>query len=161
MASRAKKTKTKSRYRNKFKTEWSAELTSRVSYTDSCFHSLCNFVASINTLSYPYCINILVFFIVNMKSSTLKMFISKIMSQGQKRPQNSSDCSICNLDFKKFRGGPRTPLPMPLASLGSRYRPCNSYLLPHIQGGRSTALCLYLFGTSVVGPYNLHIVCLS
>ena len=34
MATRAKKAKTKSRYRNKFKTEWSAELTSRVSYTD-------------------------------------------------------------------------------------------------------------------------------
>ena len=45
MATRAKKAKTKSRYRNKFKTEWSAELTSRVSYTDICFHSLCNFVA--------------------------------------------------------------------------------------------------------------------
>ena len=79
MATRAKKTKTKSRYRNKFKTEWSAELkkkktflfkveqngkyntsefaitstshticttlTSRVSYTDICFNSLCNFVA--------------------------------------------------------------------------------------------------------------------
>ena len=29
---------------------------------------------------------------------------SKIMSQGQKRPQNSSDCSICNLDFKNVRG---------------------------------------------------------
>ena len=79
MATRAKKTK--SRYRNKFKTEWSAELkkkkkknflfkveqngkyntsefaitstshticttlTSRVSYTDICFNSLCNFVA--------------------------------------------------------------------------------------------------------------------
>ena len=82
------------------------------------------------------------------------MFISKIMSQGQKRPQNSSDCSICNLDFKKFRGGPRTPLPMPLASLGSRYRPRNSYLLPHIQGGRSTALCLFLFGTSVYATYK-------
>ena len=27
---------------------------------------------------------------------------SKIMSQGQKRPQNSSDCSICNLDFKNL-----------------------------------------------------------
>ena len=36
---------------------------------------------------------------------------SKIMSQGQKRPQNSSDCSICNLDFKIFRG--RTPIPVP------------------------------------------------
>ena len=80
MATRAKKTKTKSRYRNKFKTEWYAELkkkkksflfkveqngkyntsefaitstshtiyttlTSRVSYTDICFNSLCNFVA--------------------------------------------------------------------------------------------------------------------
>ena len=34
---------------------------------------------------------------------------SKIMSQGQKMAQNSSDCSICNLDFKNFRG--RTPIP--------------------------------------------------
>ena len=76
MATRAKKAKTKSRYRNKFKTEWSAELTSRVSYTDICFHSLCNFVAY--TLSYPYSINILEFFIVNLKSSTLKMFIQKL-----------------------------------------------------------------------------------
>ena len=41
MATRAKKAKTKSRYRNKFKTALSAELTSRVSYTDICFHSLC------------------------------------------------------------------------------------------------------------------------
>ena len=31
------------------------------------------------------------------------------MSQGQKWPQNISDCSICNLDFKIFRG--RTPGP--------------------------------------------------
>ena len=38
-------TQQKSRYRNKFKTEWSAELTIRVSYTDIFFHSLCNFVA--------------------------------------------------------------------------------------------------------------------
>ena len=45
MATCAKKAKTKSRYRNKFKTEWSAVLTSRVSYKDICFHSLCNFVA--------------------------------------------------------------------------------------------------------------------
>ena len=45
MATRAKKAKTKTRCLNKFKTEWSAELTSRVSYTDICFHSLCNFVA--------------------------------------------------------------------------------------------------------------------
>ena len=45
MATRAKKVKTKSRYRNEFKTEWSAELTRRVSYTDICFYSLCNFVA--------------------------------------------------------------------------------------------------------------------
>ena len=74
---------------------------------------------------------------------------SKIMSEGQKRPQNSSDCSLCNLDFKNFRGrtlGP--PFRCRLALLGSRYRPRNIYLLPHIQGGRSTALCLFLFGTS-------------
>ena len=63
MATRAKKAKMKSRYRNTFKTEWSAEfpgivssdvaqssrkmrvMTSRVSYKDICFHSLCNFVA--------------------------------------------------------------------------------------------------------------------
>ena len=32
----------------------------------------------INTLSYPYSIHILVFFIVNLKSSTLKMFIQKL-----------------------------------------------------------------------------------
>ena len=51
------------------------------------------------------------------------------MSQGQKRPRNSSDCSICNLGFKNFRAR-------------------NIYFLPHIQGGRSTALCLFLFGTS-------------
>ena len=42
---------------------------------------------------------------------------SKIMSQGQKRPQNSSDCSICNLDFKNFRG--RTDPDFVAASLRS------------------------------------------
>ena len=52
MATRGKKAKTKSRYRKKFKTEWSAELTSRVSFTDICSHSLRNFCC-INTLSYP------------------------------------------------------------------------------------------------------------
>ena len=77
LATRETKAKTKSRYRNKFKTEWSAELTSRVSYTTSAFNT-------------------------------------------------------CRL-----------------ASLGSRYRPRNIYLLPHIQGGWSTTLCLLLFGTSV------------
>ena len=51
---------------------------------------------------------------------------SKIMSQGQKRPQNSSgsDCRICNLDFKNFRGRtPGPPFRCRLASLGGRYRP--------------------------------------
>ena len=44
---------------------------------------------------------------------------SKIMSQGQKRPQNSSDCSICNQDFKnKSGGGPPDP-PSGAASLRS------------------------------------------
>ena len=73
------------------------------------------------------------------------------MSQGQKRPQNSSDCSICNLVVKNFRGrtlGPPPPCRCHIATLGSRYRPRNIYLLPHIQGGRSTTLCLFLFGTS-------------
>ena len=58
---------------------------------------------------------------------------STIMSEGQ---QNSSDCSICNLYFKNFPDPPS----------GAR----NIYLLPHIQGGRSTALCLFLLGTSDV-----------
>ena len=71
---------------------------------------------------------------------------SKIMSQGQKRPQNSSDCSICHLDFKNFRGRARQPLPSPQHLPPSV--PRNIYLLPHIQGGRSTALCIFLFGTS-------------
>ena len=43
---------------------------------------------------------------------------SKIMSQGQKRPHNSSDCSICHLDFTNFRGGPPDP-PSGAASLRS------------------------------------------
>ena len=72
-----------------------------------------------------------------------KMY-SKIMSQGQKRPQNTSDCSICNLDFKNFRGWTLGP---PFRC--RECRPRNIYVLSHIQGGRSTALCLFLFGTSV------------
>ena len=52
---------------------------------------------------------------------------SKIMSQGQKRPQNSSDCSICNLDFKNFWGrAPGPPFRSRLASLGGRYHPATS-----------------------------------
>ena len=53
MAMRAKKAKTKSRYRNKVARELppfkdvpaDGKPTSRVSYKDICFHSLCNFVA--------------------------------------------------------------------------------------------------------------------
>ena len=74
----------------------------------------------IKRLSYPYSITIFVFFIVNLKSSRpySENVYSKIMSQGQKRPQNSSDCSICNLDLKKFRGRPPEP-PSSAASLRS------------------------------------------
>ena len=63
---------------------------------------------------------------------------SKIMSQGQKRPQNSSDCSISG-------GGPPDP------PSGAR----SIYFLPHIQGGRSTPLCLFIFGTSAFRPLLL------
>ena len=73
------------------------------------------------------------------------------MSQWQKRSQNSSDCSICNLDFKNFRG--TTPGPP------FRCRPRNTYFLPHIQGGRSTPLCLFLFGNSVImGDFNIDLL---
>ena len=44
---------------------------------------------------------------------------------------------------------PRTPPPSGAASLRSAAATVpNIYLLPRIQGGRSTALCLFLFGTS-------------
>ena len=83
---------------------------------------------------------------------------SKIMSHGQKRPQISSDCSICNLDFKNVRGNtPRPPFRCRLASLAGRYRPRNIYFLPHIQGGRSTPLCLFLFGTSGLGDIRIDL----
>ena len=84
-----------------------------------------------------------------MATRAKKVKTKSIMSQGQKRPQNSSDCSICNLDFKNVWA--RTPGPpfrcrfarQPLSS--PQHLPPSSY----IQGGRYTALCLFLIGTSV------------
>ena len=76
------------------------------------------------------------------------------------RPQNSSDCSICNQDFKNFRERtPGPPFRCRLASLAGCYRPRNIYFLPHIQGGRSIPLCLFLFGTSEYGHVKRHSYC--
>ena len=63
-----------------------------------------------------------------------KNVYSKIMSQGQKRPQNSSECSICNLDFRNFRG--RTPgVPVP-SRFARQPLPSPQHLPPSSYSGR-------------------------
>ena len=78
MATRAKKAKTKSRYRNKFKTEWSAELTSRplelVTRTSAFIHYVILLHKYID-LPYKY---FGIFFCESEIKSTLKMFIKKL-----------------------------------------------------------------------------------
>ena len=45
-------------------------------------------------------------------------------------------------------------LPVPPSFARQPYRPRNIYLLSHIQGGRSIALCLFLFGTSALRSHS-------
>ena len=105
MATRAKKAKTKSRYRNKFKTEWSAELTSRVSYKETS--AFIHYVILLHKyIELPILYKYFGIFYCESEIKYSENCYSKIMSQGQKRPQNSSDCSIYNLDFKNFWGRP-------------------------------------------------------
>ena len=120
MATRAKKANTKSPYRNKFKTEWSAELTRSASI---------HYVILLHKyIELPI---LYIYFGIFYCESEIKYsenVYSKIMSHGQKRPQNSSDCSICNLDFKKFRGS--LPVPPRFARqpiLSPQHLPPSSY----------------------------------